>query len=308
MLLLAFVLALRHSGASTTAPAEGESLSPRNPQPATRATPILEAIVDEPGADSAPPTVRSPLPQAAPLDPLAALLAAFEPEADPDRRSAGLERAAASVSQADLPAALNALSANTSLAADELRQALARRWAESQPGAAAAAWVAQLPEGPTCRDLAQQVAIAWANSDLAAAAHWVNSLPDGGVKSAAVLGFGYEAARADPMTALAVAAALPASPDRDEMLIHAASQWAATDPAAAMAWASQAADSRLRQRLLAAVALASAKQDPATAAGLAATAVDPGPEQDRTAVAIVQRWAQTSPEAAAAWVAQFPDT
>ena len=280
MLLLAFVWALRHSGASTPAPAEGDSLSPHNPQPPTRAAPVLPTIVDEPGADSATPTVRSPFPQAAPLDPLAALLAAFEPETDPDRRSAGLERAAASVSQADPPAALNALSANTSLAADQLRQALARRWAESKPGAAAA-WVAQLPEGSTCRDLAQQVAIAWSNSDLAAAAHWVNSLPDGGVKSAAVLGFGYEAARADPMTALAAAAALPASPDRDEMLVHAASQWAATDPAAAMAWASQAADSRLRQRLLAAVALASARQDPATAAGLAATAVDPGPEQDR---------------------------
>ena len=153
MLLLGFVWALRHSGAGTPAPAEGESLSPRNPEPATRAAPVLATIVDEPGADSASPTVRSPLPQAAPLDPLAALLAAFESETDPDRLSAGLERAAASVSQADLPVALKALSANTSLSADELRQALARRWAENQPEAAAA-WVAQLPEGPTCRDLA----------------------------------------------------------------------------------------------------------------------------------------------------------
>ena len=32
-----------------------------------------------------------------------------------------------------------------------------------------------------------------------------------------------------------------------------------------------------------------------------------GEEQDRTAVSIVQRWVQNSPQAAASWVSQFPD-
>ena len=45
----------------------------------------------------------------------------------------------------------------------------------------------------------------------------------------------------------------------------------------------------------------------ALAATLAAQALEGGDEQDRTAVSIVQRWVQKSPQAAAAWVAQFPE-
>jgi hypothetical protein len=58
---------------------------------------------------------------------------------------------------------------------------------------------------------------------------------------------------------------------------------------------------------VAAVAIALADQDGAAAATLAANALGPGDEQDRATVAIVQRWAQASPQAAAAWVLQFPD-
>ena len=55
------------------------------------------------------------------------------------------------------------------------------------------------------------------------------------------------------------------------------------------------------------MAVASAEQDGAAAATLAANALGAGDEQDRAAVSIVQRWAQNSPQAAASWVAQFPD-
>jgi hypothetical protein len=41
---------------------------------------------------------------------------------------------------------------------------------------------------------------------------------------------------------------------------------------------------------------------------LAVKSLNPGDDQDRTVVAVVQRWAQKSPAAVAAWVAQFPDT
>jgi hypothetical protein len=54
--------------------------------------------------------------------------------------------------------------------------------------------------------------------------------------------------------------------------------------------------------------VAVAGQDGAAAATIAATVLTPGDEQDRAAVTIVQRWVQTEPEQAAAWVAQFPDT
>lgn len=63
----------------------------------------------------------------------------------------------------------------------------------------------------------------------------------------------------------------------------------------------------LRHHLLAAVAVASAEQDGAAAAMLAVDGLVAGEEQDRTAVSIVQRWVQNSPQAAASWVSQFPD-
>ena len=82
----------------------------------------------------------------------ASLLAAVEAEPDPDRKSEALERIVQSVSDADLPAALDALASDPSPAAADLRQLLVRRWAESD-APAAAAWTAQLPEGSSapCR-------------------------------------------------------------------------------------------------------------------------------------------------------------
>jgi hypothetical protein len=153
----------------------------------------------------------------------------------------------------------------------------------------------------------EQVAIAWANTDLPAAAGWVHALPEGDSKQAATLDLAYEAARTEPVAALELASTLPPTRERDDLLVHAVSQWSGTDSTTAAAWAMKVLDPSLRQRLVAAVAVASAEQDGAVAATLAASALGAGDEQDRTAVSIVQRWAQNSPQAAASWVSQFPD-
>jgi hypothetical protein len=235
-----------------------------------------------------------------------ALLTAALDETDLERKNDEIEQAAASVAEADLPAVLDSLAADASPEAAELRRLLVRRWAE-RDAAAAASWSERLPESAS-RDAMEQVAIAWANTDLAAAADWVATLPPGPSTQSAALGLAYEAARSNPLTALAVTCALPPSIERDDLLVHAASQWAGTDAAAAMGWAQEVPDKPLQQRLLAAVAIAAAKQDPAGAATLAANSLTAGPEQDRAAIAIVQRWAQFAPADAAAWVAQFPDS
>ena len=233
-------------------------------------------------------------------------LATIEAETDSDRRSEALDRAVESVSDADLPATLDALVLDASPGAAELRQLLVRRWAESD-APAAAAWTSQLPEGSLRRAALEQVAIAWANTALPAAAAWVQALPESDSKQAATLGLAYEASRTDPVAALELASILPATRERDDLLVHAVSQWPGTDSANAAAWAMNVSDPGLRQRLVAAVAVASAEQDGAVAASLAVNGLVAGDEQDRTAVSIVQRWAQNSPQAAAAWVAQFPD-
>jgi hypothetical protein len=159
-----------------------------------------------------------------------------------------------------------------------------------------------------CRAALEQIAIVWANTDLAAASSWVEALPDGDARQAAALNLAYEAARSEPVKALEVASGLAATPARDDLLVHAISQWGGADAAAAAAWAVSVPDLSLRQRLLAGVAVASAAQDGAAAAALAVNSLVAGEEQDRTVVSIVQRWAQNSPQAAASWVSQFPDS
>ena len=242
-----------------------------------------------------------------PVEPIhAILLETIEAETDSDRRSEALERAAESVSDADLPAMLDSLARDLSPSAAELRQLLVHRWAETN-APAAAAWATQLPEGPARRAALEQVAITWANADLPASAGWVRTLPEGDGKQAATLGLAYEAARTEPVMALDLASTSPPTRERDDLLVHSVSQWADTDSAAAAAWAASVPDPSLRQHLLAAVAVASAEQDGAAAATLAVNGLVAGEEQDRAVVSIVQRWVQNSPQAAASWVSQFPD-
>jgi hypothetical protein len=295
MVLLLIWLAPRHNSAGKQPLPGGESASVSPPTSAP--TPLQQAA-----ACAQPPQTG-----AVPQQPTWTLLAAIAAESDPDRRSEALERAVESVGDAEPAALLDFLAKQDGSAAADLCQRLIRRWAEKD-APLAAVWAGQIPSGPSSRALKQQVAIAWANSDLAAAARWAQTLPDDDSRLATMRSVAYEAARTDPMSALVLAVGLPPTRERDDLLLHAASQWAGADSAAAQAWAARVPDPVLRDRLLAAMTVAAAEQDPAAAATLAATRLAPGAEQDRAAVAIVQRWAQISPPAAAAWVRKFPDT
>ncbi len=239
-------------------------------------------------------------PGEAALDSVLAVLAA---EAEPGRRARLVEQTAASIATEDLQHWIEALLASTEPAAAQLRQDLIRRWAESNPETAAA-WLAGLRRGPVYHELLPQVAIALANSNPKAAAAWVAGLTPDDEQTTAAVAVAYETARTDPQLALTLAGTLPPGRDRDDALVHAISQWSASDFAAASAWALSLSDSPLRERLVSTAAVAC--PDPATGARLIATALSPGAEQNRAAIEIAQRWAQSSPESAAAWIAQFP--
>jgi hypothetical protein len=169
--------------------------------------------------------------------------------------------------------------------------------------------VDQLQSSSTHLEVLTAVALGWGSADLPAAVDWANTLPEGESRATVIEQLGYTAAQTDAVQALELAASLEPGHQRDDLLEHAIGQWATSDLDAAVHWAKAAvSDAALRQRLLGTVAVAVAGQDGAAAAALAATALDPGTEQDRVAVAVVQRWVQHEPEQAAAWVAQFPDT
>jgi hypothetical protein len=227
-------------------------------------------------------------------------------ETDLDLQSEEIEHAVEKIAPADVPAALAALGVQTGPAATEMRQLLVRRWAERDV-AAAAAWTMQLPEGAPRQQVIEQVAIAWAETDLDDATAWLRDLPDGEGKQTATLSIAYEAARTDPIAALELASKLLASPERDELLIHAVSQWATTDFATAAAWAGQIPDADLRQNLLSSIAVAASAENASAAAGFIVSSLAPGETQTRAAVSITQRWTQSAPQDAAAWIAQFPD-
>ena len=210
------------------------------------------------------------------------------------------------LSESGSSAALDQHSPQSVSQATERLIVLLGRWAE-RDARAAATWATEFPEGPIRDNLLEQVAIAWVNADSSEAVVWLLSLPGGESRQTAMTAAAHEAVRVDPITALSLASELTAGPDRDAILEHAVSQWAHQDFAAASDWVEMISDTDLRQQLLAAVAIAASTEDAPGAARLIANAIPPGETQTRAAVSITQRWAQSSPTDAAAWISQFPE-
>ena len=72
-----------------------------------------------------------------------------------------------------------------------------------------------------------------------------------------------------------------------------------------MDWVQQMPQSPLRQQLLGALAVTASSQDPAAAASVTAM-MDAGPNQNRTAIAVLKRWVLQDRDAATSWAEQFP--
>lgn len=209
------------------------------------------------------------------------------------------------IAAGDLQAAITVLDREpTTPLRRELLTRLVRRWAETDPAAAA---MASLELGATTR----QEAIAsllplWVYRDKEAARAWVNDLPPGEVRSAAQVTFAYEIAQTEPAMALELAMALPASPESDRLIAHSVMLWAASAPGDAAHWASQLDEPALRERLMATIATIWGNSDPVSAGKLAIESIPAGKAQADALVGIVQRWAQADPTAAATWVSKFP--
>ena len=239
-----------------------------------------------------------------PVDPATSAFA--ETEADLDASARAMELGVENLTDAELKAALHKLSTQNDPNSTEMRKLVIRRWAEGDPNAAAAS-ATKFAESSIRNDALEQVAIAWTASHPAEAIAWLHTLPEGASKQVATLAAAYEVARVDPPAALGLAIELPSGHDRDALLEHAVSQWAAGDLATAAEWVKQISNTELRETLLAAVAIAAASDNATDAASLIATALTSGEIQGRAAVSITQRWAQSAPQDAAAWVSQFPE-
>lgn len=232
-------------------------------------------------------------------------VAAIQSEEDSEKREEMLSAFADQIPVADIQFTLQDLH-DLGLAGSEASRRLLRRWAGSD-GQAAAAWSEQLPAGQVRADALSAVAIEWADAALKDAAAWAGRLPDEVERQTAVLAVANEAVRSDPVAAVRLVNELPASRMRDWLLEHATMQWASQDGEEAAAWARQIADVNLREKLLRDVAVGWADSDPVAAGTLAVSGISNQRRQADAIVSIVQRWAQQQPEAAAAWVEQFPE-
>lgn len=232
------------------------------------------------------------------------IFAEIERQGDEAKREEMWATLAAEIPQADLLSALDELQ-RIGQGNNEIFQQLVRRWVQAD-GRAAAAWAEQLPPGAARQGALEAVAIEWAGADLNSAAAWARQLPDVSEQQTLLLAVANESVRRDPLEALRLAAELPPAPGRDEMVRRAVMEWALSDASAAVDWASLIPDTTLREQVMASAAIAGAESAPDAAAKLAVENLPAGRLLDDTVVAIVQRWAQQQPEAAAAWVESFP--
>jgi hypothetical protein len=278
--------AARSTGREIAGRAQAESSKPASAQPDWQAYVALSA---------------KPVTNAAPGPPDAS---AGENELTEDDHE--VTGAVAAVADSDLRHALESSLTDKGTNAAEFRELLLRRWAGSDPKAAAL-WSSSVQNAAIASSATKQVAAIWADNDLSAALDWAKAMQEGPPREAAIVAIGYEAARTNSLEAFDLAASLPPSSERDALLLHFVRQWSAVEPGEAVDWASRVPDTGLREQLLSAAAITAATQDPRGAASLIARNLTPGRLQDQAAVAIVERWAQTDPQAAAAWISQFPE-
>ena len=237
---------------------------------------------------------------------LETLLNAASKETDPDLRE-GLLAAATTLMLEKNPAP--ALKFLARVSPPELQEDLQARllhdWAEKAPHEALDA-VLGMGSGPYARSLAI-VYETWADQDVTAAVASLDGLPSEHVRQCAGMAIAGESIRTDPNQALQLVVGLPQSPERDSLLVRASAEWANHAPDEAVAWTQGIEDKDLRMTITAGIATTMGETDPNAAAELALKTLQSGKLLDDTVVAILQRWAQTDPQAAAAWLEKFPE-
>jgi hypothetical protein len=233
-----------------------------------------------------------------------AILAAVEKETDPVVREFVIEDFVGTLPIYQIPSAIAELKGRSDFVR-EINTQLIRKWAGSDPNAAAA-WAQNESPAADRQLLANSIATVWADQDLSAAIAWVHQLePE--VREGALVKTAYEAVDKDLTQALELAREISTDAARNDLVEHIAAEWAAKQPKAIAEWATQIRDDGLRERISVGIAASWAESDPAAAATFAISSIQPGKAQDDAVISVVERWVQSKPAEAAGWVTQFPE-
>jgi hypothetical protein len=176
------------------------------------------------------------------------------------------------------------------------------RWLSIEP-AKAARWMAAQSESTEPQALLVARALL---KNSAAVRAYCDEISDGDWKQSVLKSASLELAESDPAGAISLARRLNAEAVRTEVLQAVTHDWIAHEPRAALDWITQINDAALREGLLAVGAKAIAATDPDLAAGWLVTAVKSERILNDTALSIVESWAAQDPAKAAKWVALFP--
>lgn len=306
VLIVLVALVSRHREPAGVGPATALPLaSLAAPQPRNHPWANVDGARSQP---SSPDAVR---------EKMAALLAAVQTEIDQaggghlgENQMRDLQNFVVELDAADVPDAAKALqemlTANPTAAGWDLQMRLLNRWTDND-AAGALAWAAQTLTGDFRQEQLNTMAGIWARQNVPAAVAWAQQLPPGDEQQNILAAVTSQAVFTDPLAALNLAVALPENAGRNSLVSQAAGQWAALAPKDAAAWAAQITDPALRAEATSSVAIEMANNDPGSAATLAADSLPPGQLQNKTVIAVVQRWTTADPAAAQQWINQFPE-
>lgn len=208
-----------------------------------------------------------------------------------------------SLADEDVPLLFGRLDAG--LQQSEFGVLLFRRWMTSEP-ATAVRWVETLPAGEARHAMLTQAALVWAEQDTKAAISWAQALADTEVKQQVLTTIADELVGTQPQEALQLTTQLVSGTAKQQVMSRALAEWAAQEPVNALRWMARVEDHASQLELRKALIPVIAAIDGDSGARLTVAWLKPGAEQERVAVAVVQRWAQTAPDAAAEWVNRFP--
>lgn len=182
---------------------------------------------------------------------------------------------------------------------------IAGKWAEKDPGAALDLTETLRPS--TLRHCACiQIMKAWAKANAQAAADYLTAFPKGELKDELVAPVVEAWAAADPRNALALAEQISAASDRESAMLSALSLWSKSDPDAAAKYLYEIPPGEAKDNLIGSVSRKFVERDAQRALQWAVGFPDPRDRQSALYHTITS-WASEHPEAAAAYTLVISD-
>lgn len=151
------------------------------------------------------------------------------------------------------------------------------------------------------------VANRYSEDDPTAGLVWAKGLKDPAAREAALSEIAWSCTGSNLSSALEAADALSVGDSRSKLAAHLVAEWSQHDAATALDWAKSRQDPEERDEAIGGWVTAMGETAPAQAGTLAVDEIRPGVVQNRSIVAVLQRWAQTDPVAAREWVDEFPE-